>query len=277
MIRTAREGDREQIISLWNTAFGEEKEFSDWFFSTAYLLSDTIVCEKDRKLVSMLQRMKYTVRNLGEVSYIFGACTLAEYRGQGLMQSLIEYCRQLDEKEGRKACILIPQEKSLFDYYKRFGFEPAFSTNSEIVAYKAPQDKSYLIRSAKKADWYILNSLYESGLENEDYIIRDKQYWQTQIDMFDALGGRCVLIYNHYLPCGYAFVSGDANGEVIEEIMTADRQSYRHLVNLLMQLYDISSIRVVSFNGEGNEKQLGSAFFYDASEKAELKVNLLYN
>lgn len=279
IIRTARKSDAEMIMSLWDCVFGDDADFTAWYFRSVFSLKDTIVCEKDNEIVSMLQRLHYKAYNIGDISYIFGACTRIDYRGQGLMESLINYCKQLDIKENKKACILIPQEESLFDYYKRFGFEPCFFANRTTEDYKGNVSSAYNLKNAHKADFEILNSVYERALEKTDYIIRDRLFWETQIDMIYSLGGECVVLLKGDKPSGYAFVWNEDGKKSVSELVCVDNTSYDSFVNLLMERYNIMNLNVVSLSESHNENtfRLGSAYFYDRRDKCEIKANLLYN
>lgn len=75
--------------------------------------------------------------------YIYAVSTLQEFRGNGIASSLIETAK----KYMHDFLWLIPAEKSLIDYYKKFGFQiklysfsrysdkMAFSERDDIVAY----------------------------------------------------------------------------------------------------------------------------------------------
>ncbi|MGM9534902.1 MAG: GNAT family N-acetyltransferase, partial [Intestinibacter sp.] len=49
-IRYAIEKDREQIISLWDYCFEDQKEFVDYYFENVYDEKNTLVVEEENEV-----------------------------------------------------------------------------------------------------------------------------------------------------------------------------------------------------------------------------------
>ncbi|MCQ2483787.1 MAG: GNAT family N-acetyltransferase [Clostridia bacterium] len=114
---------RDEIISLWQECFGDEKEYICYFLDCCK--SDCLGFVKEGKLVSMLFLLDGFIKN-NSVRYIYAACTLKKFRGMGLMGKLIEASKKLCEETEYDALFLVPGEDSLYDYYSKFGFIPQF-------------------------------------------------------------------------------------------------------------------------------------------------------
>lgn len=120
---------KQQIINLWRECFADSHAFVSLFFDRVYHDDNTLVAERDGKIVSSLQMLPYTMTFYGEeisVSYIYGACTAPEYQGQGLMRQLIEEAFQVMRQRKVALSVIVPADSWLFDFYREQGFTEAF-------------------------------------------------------------------------------------------------------------------------------------------------------
>ncbi len=277
MIRQATQNDFEKVLALWNTAFGNEKEFTKWYFSQVYNFEYTIVFEEDGKIISMLQRLPFKTNNFDKVTYIYGACTHPTHRGLGLMEQLLKYSKNLDIEEGINVSILIPQGENLFEYYSRFGYEVAFSLTHNIYKKEQIDDNSYQIRLSQLQDINSLQSIYTKNLQDTEYILRDENYWGLLLNLFKSLGGECFIVSKESKDCGYAFVWNDENKTYIQELVADDSKVKIAIINKIMQWYSINEIEALELGVDNTNQKLGSAVFYSDNINRELKANLLFN
>lgn len=136
--------DKQQIIDLWRLSFNDSEEFIRLYFDRVYKEENTLVIEKNGRVVSALQMLPYTMTYFGtEISatYISGACTLPEMRGKGLMRELLQ--NALEEMKNRSVAvsILIPATYWLFDYYRTQGYTEAFDYSEHV--YTRPKTPVY--------------------------------------------------------------------------------------------------------------------------------------
>lgn len=125
---------KQQIIDLWRICFGDSEAFISLYFDRVYKDENTMVIERDGKIVSALQMLPYTMTYLGkeiQVAYISGACTLPEYRGKGLMRQLLEEAFEEMKERNTALTALIPADPWLFDYYREQGYTEAFDYSEE--------------------------------------------------------------------------------------------------------------------------------------------------
>ena len=90
MIRFAYENDVRLIRELWDIAFPEEPDFNSYFFENIFDHRNTLINIRDNELLAMTQMMPYEIKNMGKVTYIYGAATNPKYRKQGLMSELLK-------------------------------------------------------------------------------------------------------------------------------------------------------------------------------------------
>ena len=122
--------NEKRLKELYLASFLEDtKEDADFLFENVFSSANLISKEMDGKTVSMLFLMDCTLKTkAGELPYyyLYAACTDPDYRGKGLMGQLLEKAKTFAKEKGRLGIILKPAKPSLFDFYKKCGFEPFF-------------------------------------------------------------------------------------------------------------------------------------------------------
>lgn len=107
--------NREDIIRLWQSSFGDSKEEVEYFIDN--VKGDCIAYYADKKAVAMLYLVDCSLYGKWG-KYIYAACTEREYRGRGIMSDILDYCKGL----GYAFICLIPANDGLIKYYKERGF-----------------------------------------------------------------------------------------------------------------------------------------------------------
>ena len=127
---------RQQLMELWKRSFDDTDAFVRLFFTHVYRKENALYIEQGGRIVSALQMLPYTMQFYGKeipVSYIYGACTHPEERGKGWMSALIQKAFKVMAERHIALTVIIPAEKSLFDYYRRFGYTEAFDYATETI------------------------------------------------------------------------------------------------------------------------------------------------
>ncbi len=125
LLRKAETSDIPEITKIWQSSFGDEKEYIDFFLQNRFMDIDTLVFEKEGKVVSQLFLISCRIKNISGY-YLYAAATDSEYRGQGIMASLLEFAESYAKDNGADFIFLVPGNESLYRYYERFGYEKAF-------------------------------------------------------------------------------------------------------------------------------------------------------
>ncbi len=275
MIKTATKSDYTQIRNVWDKSFLDEKTFSDWFFENIYLPENTLVYLENEKIVSCVQRIPLKLKNSQSITYIYGACTLPSYRGNSYMSKLLDFSEELDKQNNICASLLIPQEESLFNYYKRFGYNKMTNINICTENKINVENNNFIFIKATFNDINQMDRLYTDILKDKSYIIRNYDFWKNQFDLFRLLGGDIYLLKQNDEIFAYAFVSKE-DTVIIQEIIYKFDQHKKILINKIMDIYKIDNITVQSIQSE-NTKKLGSFKTYTNNFDEELIANLLYN
>lgn len=129
-IRFTTPRDISAIRHIWSAVFTDDapKE-RDRFLKTVHLSDACVLACVEGKPVSMAFFLPAHLRVGGKnyaVRYLYAASTLPAYRGKGIFRDLLNTALSIFKERGTAACFLNPAERSLVEYYSRFGFKPAF-------------------------------------------------------------------------------------------------------------------------------------------------------
>lgn len=115
---------REDIICVWNEAFGDEREYIEFFLDRCPEKA-AIGCVENGLLVSVLFLLDGSIEDFG-CKYLYAACTLKSCRGRGIMKELIDFAKAYYAHKDVDFIFLVPGEESLYGYYKKLGFVEKF-------------------------------------------------------------------------------------------------------------------------------------------------------
>jgi len=240
-IRTAEDRDLNAVLSLWKETFHEDERFDEWFFFKEYKAENTLVLCDGGEIRSMLQMIPVTVLSNGKelkASYIYGAATDVRYRSRGYMGKLLSASFEEGRRRGDRLSVLIPQEKSLFDYYGRFSYYPAFSISKRSVSISeisfAEEGGKNVAADASK--WVYMNEIYEKNLVGTAHIKRSPEIFASQIDLFSKTGGRVSVLQNGGEVVAYAFAYKNGESLVVQEAM-GKTEGYRNecILNIMKE------------------------------------------
>ncbi len=120
MISFAKEENRKAIIGLWEQAFGDSKATINRFLDNI-CKDNVIICTMDNKVVGMASVLP-VLCNGRKGRYVYAVATDKGYRGQGVCKKIMEYIDDFAQKSGESFLILVPASASLFDFYKKMGY-----------------------------------------------------------------------------------------------------------------------------------------------------------
>lgn len=121
-MRIATQADRPVLNDLWQQAFGDEPEFSNFVFDKFAGFDHTYVEEQSGQIVALACAVPVT---LGELRgfYLYGLNTRAELRGKGIMRALLQALEQQLAGGGAAFTVLVPANEPLFGFYEKLGYE----------------------------------------------------------------------------------------------------------------------------------------------------------
>ncbi len=279
MIRFAVQSDFEEIRALWEICFPDDTGFNDYFFAHVFALDTVVLYELDGRIAAMVQMLPYCVQINGETvpaTYIYGACTHPDFRRRHLMSQLLEWSFAYDKEHGVQASMLIPQEKWLFDFYRPFGYVPAFALS--MVEYQEVERVQHIgLRKMTDADLSACSELYLA--KTADYpltVVRTLEQWQAQLMLFESFGAGAFVWEAQGNLRGYAFVWEEEDGIWAQELICREDAQQSAFVSALAALTQVSAVRacVPDINGT----LLGCIKCYGERSIAQNGyMNLMYN
>lgn len=136
-----------QLSLLWQDIFDEDEYVTKLFFENVYGICQNPVIEENGKILSSAFLIPCTIKEY-KGFYVYCALTHSEHRGKGLMAKVLATSDEILKKTDSDFLLLIPAEKSLFDYYGRFGYVPfGYGFQAEIpTTYTEITDKYSKVR-----------------------------------------------------------------------------------------------------------------------------------
>lgn len=127
--RHALPQEREQTHQLWRKVFGDEPQAQEVFYDLCAPQGPLVLVEEGR-VESMLVLTPVSLALPGGTAchgtYLYALATNPHSRGKGRAAQLIAYAAQWTADQGLDFVCTVPAEPSLFDFFGKNGFTPAF-------------------------------------------------------------------------------------------------------------------------------------------------------
>lgn len=131
-LRPTYPADIPALTQLWQQVFGDSPETIRAFYDAFPRVRAAAAENEAGELVSMVHVLPQTLTMNGQsipTAYFYAIATREDYRGRGLAGTLLQFTEALLERLDFRCAVLVPAEPSLFSYYARLGYEPAFLRN----------------------------------------------------------------------------------------------------------------------------------------------------
>lgn len=122
--RTSRRSDLSELRRLWKEAFGDEDEYLDIFFRTAYSPERSRVLFLNGEVIGSAYWLDCFLREK-KLAYIYAVAIDSHYQGQGMGSALMENIHRHLTASGYAGALLVPGDEGLRRYYSRFGYRTA--------------------------------------------------------------------------------------------------------------------------------------------------------
>lgn len=234
MIRLSVNNDREGIISLWQEAFGDSKDEINVFLKNKYFPDDTLIYEIDGEIASMLFLLDGDMCIEGKdypSYYLYAACTAKKHRGKGLMAALLEFAKEISGARNKYFICLMPAEKSLFNFYERFGYKSLFKY--KLLTVDREEIESDCDFSISDEENIIVNffEIRKRAFEKFDYFKWDSKAINFAFEHNKLYSGGCLRNRK-----GYLLYSQSTNGIIVKENTFAEPE----FKAALKKLFDFS-------------------------------------
>ena len=128
-----------ELKDLWLMCFpDEEKAVLGNFFEKSVTPENVIATFFGDRIVNAMYLLESEVvlnNKRYNAVYIYGVCTHPEYRGKGLMKTAFKYLDELAISKNIDYLFLVPATESLFDMYKKLGYETGFAYERSEVRF----------------------------------------------------------------------------------------------------------------------------------------------
>ena len=110
------EANRAVLRLLWKEAFGDEDDFLDLFFSTAFHPERCLCALSEEEPVAAVYWFDCTLRG-EKIAYLYALATFRSHQGRGIARRLLDRAHALLKERGYKATLLVPGSRSLASWY----------------------------------------------------------------------------------------------------------------------------------------------------------------
>ena len=235
MIRFSNDGDKATLKNIWQSGFFDDQNTVDTFFDKGENLFKCLVYADGEKPVAAMYIFDCTL-NRGEngykSAYLYALSTLPEYRGKGIMTSLIKFAEDYLAEKGYDYLFLAPSENSLCKYYEKLGFLPCDMKKCADIPADCIFDMPTETKALSAAEFYELR-----GSSFADYVGFDKTILGFMLDFGEAE----VISFDG----GWAVVDGDE--EMIRVIEFSGE--INRTLSAVKSLYKSKKYRVYLENG----------------------------
>ncbi|MCD7828410.1 MAG: GNAT family N-acetyltransferase [Clostridiales bacterium] len=135
-------GDYDELKHLWMSVFGDDSETVDFFLENTADFGKIYAYRENGKIVSAFYIIDSSITidsTEHKAAYLYGAATLPEYRGRGIMSDMIKYASDWLKKTGFDYLFLYPATDNLYGFYENLGFETAFRSVRITVPAELPE------------------------------------------------------------------------------------------------------------------------------------------
>ena len=260
---------KQQIKALWKLCFDDSDAFIDMYFRLRYNDEVNIAIESGKEVVSALQMIPYPMTFCGEqiqTSYISGACTHPDFRGNGIMRELLSQAFARMRYNRVVLSTLIPAEPWLFDYYARMGYMPVFRySEKKISQWDISPVPDIFITKLADADEEVYQYLDKKKSERTCCIQNTFSDFKVIFaDLLISKGTFYIATVQEQI-AGIAVVYPNGNGLQINELLTENSEIEKALLYHIRQEAGTDAITMITPPMAAEEQYpLGMARIIDA-------------
>ncbi len=205
--KNANEKMKSELISAMCECFNEPVETVQFFFENKFNKENCFVCVKDGVVAAVLHVLPQTLAVSGSFYrsyYVYGACTLPQFRSRGYMSKLLRYTEAVLKVREADFTVLVPENKKLEGFYGHLGYRNFFKTKTVFLTKKTMKE----ISKSKVLYQMDCNILKYSVEELRYCAYKDFNgmvYTQKDIDyafnLYKKFGGEAVFSKRGYAIC----------------------------------------------------------------------------
>lgn len=121
------------LRELWKDAFGDEDDYLDVFYSTAFSPERSLALFTDDGAAQAALYWFDCILRGEKIAYIFGVGVATTLRGNGLCREMMSAALSCLKAENYKGVALVPARSELYAMYEKFGFQKFFGVTERLV------------------------------------------------------------------------------------------------------------------------------------------------
>lgn len=189
--------------SLWKRAFGDTKQYIDYYFANKAPVSCAYTKEQGDDLVSMAFFTPYKIKLYGKECtgcYIVGVATEEKYRKKHYMTALLQKAMQEQKKKGIPLVYLCPETPAV---YHSLGFVPVYWRETLYIEENYAAEKTEgmlkswdsLSESEQNRTVQFVNGMLEKEAFDL-YLQRSREYYDGVALELQALLGNVYVLFH---------------------------------------------------------------------------------
>lgn len=162
-VRPAQKGEILRQKEIWKLCFGDPDSYIDFFYAKRYKEDETAVLLQNGEITAMLTMIPVRTvlsdnRSL-KTAMLYAIATHPAYQRRGLAARLMDFTDQYLRERKTEFAVLVPAEKSLFEFYRRQGYQDGFYlretrlTGEEAESLPGPRVGTCLISELKPDEY----------------------------------------------------------------------------------------------------------------------------
>lgn len=236
---------KEQLYGLWQEAFGDSREFIEAFFTHFPCDGCAHTLSAGGRVVSALYALPCTLRVGGEehsAAYVYAVVTVADCRGRGYMQLLMERVEELLRCRGVKLLYLLPASPALRDYYSRLGY---VTCSARAVEYLQKPLVGGVGLRFEEADFSsrMTDFCIEQQRRNAPSVVHSSSSIAMNFFNCCAQGGGVFAVYEGRSIAAVAFVAVDSDGPLLLECYSASPVARDFILQSLCVHFVVDAMR----------------------------------
>ncbi|HVJ49655.1 GNAT family N-acetyltransferase [Desulfitobacterium sp.] len=129
-IRLAQKDEIVRQKEIWKRCFGDDDCYIDFYYANKYKENETVVLLEDGEIAAMLTMIPTRIVTSDQRSFaaamFYAIATHPKYQNKGLAKQLMDFCHAYLGATQKDFSLLVPAGKSLFDFYRKQGYQEGF-------------------------------------------------------------------------------------------------------------------------------------------------------
>lgn len=234
----ANEYDMEAIVKLWQTCFGDDREYIEFYLKHRFTQENMLVIHENGSPVSMASMLPVQITMNGEkrsAKYVYAVATLPEYRQKGYAAEILKYAAG----KYNEPLILQPADEKLCRYYAKLGFQEKFCespcwsydgacTKMTVVSQK--QGHRELVQSSmeQQEPGNMLGKWAVSNADAKEYkAVRDQYFEKEGYVVWDEAALAYAIRENQFCNGKTLLLTQERDGSVCREVLMYRKEGSR--------------------------------------------------